>query len=578
MRKTLALVSSLLVASSLAVVPASAQQVRQDRTCPSMQFVVVRASAEARTQDTSDSGFLGSIVGPVVKAANDGLDADPSAGFEAAPPASFGQAVEQGNTDASNGGGSEWKKRFNSIGWNKKWQSDTPSNDNSGVKKDYKDKAEVGRTYVNIATNRSGAFIPGVHSETEPTWKEVINGGVLQTHETLEKIHELCPNTKVGLVGEEDGAAVVSEVARDIGNGGGSFPASLITGVATFADPSREDSAPVVADGTSAPAAAPGTSGSNVNKLASLSDVPATEGGGIAVAAEATGPKRGFGSLSDRTVSFCQNGDARCGVKAEAPLTRLISATSKKVNFLDDPLGSLSHVANTLAPAALLGAVETVADAVDFGPRGFSVKTAKNADSTLIGRIVANTERNVNDREFATRLQAAGMKLGGMALNVATTTLQRSFTPANIAIVTSAFQAAGPQAALVAAGGLFVTSLISTVMEGFNSETITTAAKRLTQEAEAAGIENTDVVQAAISAATGQQTGRNSYRNQKLGSTGKTAEGYSKDWLMAQAADVIGKEGGKMLNEQLAANNLPQVPPQAFNTQAITSAMKAFIA
>ena len=123
-----------------------------------------------------------------------------------------------------------------------------------------------------------------------------------------------------------------------------------------------------------------------------------------------------------------------------------------------------------------------------------------------------------------------------------------------------------------------MTSLISTVMEGFNSETITTAAKRLTQEAEAAGIENTDVVQAAISAATGQQTGRNSYRNQKLGTTGKTPEGYSKDWLMSQAADVIGKEGGKMLNDQLAANNLPQVPPQAFNTQAITSAMKTFIA
>ena len=100
----------------------------------------------------------------------------------------------------------------------------------------------------------------------------------------------------------------------------------------------------------------------------------------------------GYGKLSDRTVSWCVDGDVRCGVKKAAPLTRLVEASNKNINFERDPQGSVRYVADVLGPAVALAGVESLAKDLDFGSNGFTFKRAQSSDETLIGRIIENTE------------------------------------------------------------------------------------------------------------------------------------------------------------------------------------------
>ena len=69
------------------------------------------------------------------------------------------------------------------------------------------------------------------------------------------------PDTKVSLVGENEGAAVVSEIAWDIGAGKGVIDADHVAGVATFADPTRSEDQPTIASGSKKAGKAPGTVG-----------------------------------------------------------------------------------------------------------------------------------------------------------------------------------------------------------------------------------------------------------------------------------------------------------------------------
>ena len=52
-----------------------------DGQCPKMQFVVVNSAADSFDDSGADTGFLGGVVGPVVRDANDGQDVDKSGGF-----------------------------------------------------------------------------------------------------------------------------------------------------------------------------------------------------------------------------------------------------------------------------------------------------------------------------------------------------------------------------------------------------------------------------------------------------------------------------------------------------------------
>ena len=158
-------------------------------------------------------------------------------------------------------------------------------------------------------------------------------------------------------------------------------------------------------------------------------------------------------------------GDTTCALPADTPLRTVVANTAEGTQG-KAPEYVLRHVTDVLAPAVVLGSVETLASDVQFGPGGFTFSRAADADSTLIGRIAAESDRQVPQDEMQERLLSAGMKLGGMGLAAGVTVAKEVVKPHNVAQIAAASAvspAAGVGAALMIGGsaaGELVLSLI----------------------------------------------------------------------------------------------------------------------
>lgn len=544
----------VLAASSVVALPATAAE--QSPKCPKMQFVVVRSAQDSTTDTNADQGFLGEVVSPVVDAANTGKKVDKSAGFS-----------QVANTDAASTSApattslAPSPSGASADSWKPKVWGSTPTSSaaaptsppvtsapaaasstastsaaaQSGAASAESDTPSIGRTYVNIDGVRSGAFIPGVHSETDQSWREKLDGNKTKVNAVAKNILSQCPNTKVAFIGQDEGAAVVSDIARDIGAGKGEIPADRVSGVAAFADPTRGENQPTVASGADTPAASPGTAGVHTSKLDSMNAQPA-QGAGVATVAENTTPS-GYGKLSDRTVSWCVDGDVRCGVKKAAPLTRLVEASNKNMDFQRDPQGSVRYVADVLGPAVALAGVESLAKDLDFGSNGFTFKRAQSSDETLIGRIAENTEADNKQTDVERRLVVSGQQLGGMALAAGITVAKKVLTPSNIAQIAAA-ATLDPAAGATVAG----VKIIEASTDLFTPETATTGATRLLDEATASGVEVPEVAEAAVTTVVSESVGQTAYKNQAVTDSGQAPAAATTRWLSAMAADELGAE------------------------------------
>lgn len=568
---------SLITASLFVPLPGYAEETGGG--CPKMQFVVVHDSQDAKAQSSEDTGFLGDVVSPVVTAAND-KNVDKSAGFSEAPnpssSASASAAVPSTSsmTATTTQQGSEWKKQDYWGSTSTKPQEPTatssPTVTSSAVTttststNEPQSSAKIGRTYVNITGIRTGAFIPGVHAETDDDWRSTTAAGKEKTNQTIADIHKKCPTTKVALVGDNQGAAIVSEISRDIGAGKGVIEPNLVAGVATFADPTRGKDQPTVASGADAPAAAPGTSGRNVSAATEGFASETTEGTGLATVAEKESP-RGYGELSDRTVSWCAEGDTRCGVKKPAPLTRLAEVTNKDVDFAKNPEGSVRHIADVLGPAVALAGAETLAEDVNFGSNGFTFNRAESAEKTLIGRIADNSESHVEQSEFDQRLVAAGQQLGGMALAAGVTLAKKVVTPSNIAQIAAA-ATLDPMAGVALAG----VKVIEASVDLFTPETATTGALRVMDEAKAGGVEVPEIAETTVATVVSQTVEDSAYRKQPMTESGDSAQSATTSWLSGVAADELGDEAPEALVAQ--SKKKSTVKGTDYDQKAVTDA------
>lgn len=568
---------AVLAASSWVALPAIAQE-NTSQQCPKMQFIVVKSTQDSTTDTNSDQGFLGEVVSPVVDAANSGKKVDKSGGFTQTQPSSTQPSPSQGiasavPTTSTTGAKSadSWKPNVwgntsttaaapssaetqvpHADGKNTTEAKPTGTNTATTANKtttsaSNSESPSIGRTYVNIDGVRSGAFIPGVHSEKDQSWREKLEANKKQVNAVAKQVIERCPDTKVAFIGQDDGAAVVSEIARDIGAGKGEISADQVSGVATFADPTRSENQPTVASGADKPAARPGTTGTNTNKLDSM-NAQTAEGAGVVTVAEQSTPG-GYGKLSDRTVSWCVDGDVCCGVKKAAPLTRLVEASNKNINFERDPQGSVRYVADVLGPAVALAGVESLAKDLDFGSNGFTFKRAQSSDETLIGRITENTESDSvkNQTDTERRLVASGQQLGGMALAAGITVAKKVLTPSNIAQIAAA-ATLDPMAGATVAG----VKIIEASTDLFTPQTATTGAVRLLDEATASGVEVPEVAEAAVTTVVSESVGQAAYKNQVVTDSGQTPASATTRWLSAMAADELGQAASP---ELVAASN-----------------------
>lgn len=576
--KVRAMVAVIAIGSAAIIpIPAFAQDDVPSSECPKMQFVVVNSSTASIHQATDDQGFLGEVVSPVVDAANTGKKvSDKSAGFSAIPTSSVpttATSVKKPETTQSQswkqdvwGNKSSTASSSPSSTAQKTTTSASTSTSSSAHSVADTDSAVIGRTYVNIDGVRSGAFIPGVHAEKDQSWREKLEANKTKVNSVATEIINRCPNTKIALIGEDDGAAVVSELARDIGAGKGDIPADRVSGVATFADPTRSEDQPTIASGADRIAATPGTSGKYTDQLDAL-DAKTAEGAGLATVAEKKTPA-GYGDLEDRTVSWCVDGDVRCAVPKAAPLTRLVETSNKNINFEKDPQGSVRYVADILGPAVALAGVEGLAEDMSFGEDGFTFSRASSPEKTLIGRTAMNAESPQDQTETERRFVASGQQLGGMALAAGITVARKVLTPENIAQIAAA-SAAGPEAGAVVVG----LKLVEASTDLFTPQTATTGAVRLLDEVTASGVEVPEVAEAAVTTVVGQTVGQTAYGQQSVTKSGKTPKAATTQWLSAMAADELGDSASDELVYAASKNDSDSHEGASFDKAAVNSAV-----
>lgn len=580
--------AAFVVCAGISPVAALAQTETQDssieNSCPSVQMIALNDVHDSALGQ-SDAGFLGTVAAPVLASANDEDTTDLDGGFTA-PPKTTTQAPQQegewkpnvwGDTPTST---EDENEQGATDGWKPAmWDTPTPTPDSEDETEDKqatqeparqdtttaetptatatttaaKQKApSVGRTIIEVeSTDDTRAYLPGVTGpDTVPAYDESINNAVADTEAVLASINTTCPNTKVVLLGVGQGAHAASIISKRIG-AGEVFPADKVLGVSLFADPSRADGQPVVANGAAAPAGA-----------TQDWDAQQAPGAGVATvrAGEDTPAGSDFGSVADRTVSWCAEGDTTCALPADTPLRTVVANTTEGTQG-KAPEYVLRHVTDVLAPAVVLGSVETLASDVQFGPGGFTFNRATSADTTLIGRIAAESDRQIPQDEMQERLLAAGMKIGGMALAAGVTVAKEVVKPHNVAQIAAASAvspAAGVGAALMI-GGSAAVELVST-------QTMTTGAARLADEAKAFGVDDQGLAEAAVQAAVGSEVSKSTgaYSASPATATGASAAQATSDWLL----DVVGTELGRPLSGE------PATAPATYDTAAIAAALQ----
>lgn len=159
--------------------------------------------------------------------------------------------------------------------------------------------AEVG----NSIAARAGAgvqtyYVPYPAQFNNPMpYEQSRQAGIKATDDAIAATAQRCPETKFAITGFSQGAAVAGDVATAIGNGKGPVDADRVVAVGLVADPYRQ------------------------NGQVQMPGTP-VDGTGVG------GPRpQGFGSLTDKTVTFCAPGDLVCDTPPNALAPQNLGAT-----------------------------------------------------------------------------------------------------------------------------------------------------------------------------------------------------------------------------------------------------------
>ena len=215
--------------------------------------------------------------------------------------------------------------------------------------------------------------------------------------------------------------------------------------------------------------------------------------------------------------------------------------------------------------------VESLAEDLSFGENGFEFKDASGPDSTLIGRIATEAENPSDQTEREERLIAAGQKLGGMGLAAGATIAKEALTPENIAQVAAA-GVANPAAGVTLAGLKLAEATVNSNV--ISERTLSTGTTRVLAEADAAGLDTSEVDEAALSSALTLAIGENDYKTTPINEKGDTATTATTGWLLNAAASTLGEEANPELIEA-AGTAVDTIAPAVFDSGAAATAMEA---
>jgi hypothetical protein len=137
----------------------------------------------------------------------------------------------------------------------------------------------------------------------EMSYDDSRNEGYAKLENEMISVNEMCPATRMIIVGFSQGAVLAGDLATAIGNGQSAVPADAIAGVSLIADGRRED-------GKGDLVGSPDATGIGAEiALSSVGPLVAP----IVPGASMRGPRpQDFGALGDRTLQFCAPADLVC--------------------------------------------------------------------------------------------------------------------------------------------------------------------------------------------------------------------------------------------------------------------------
>jgi len=393
----------------------------------------------------------------------------------------------------------------------------------------------VARAYVPYAADFGFKGVSYAQSMTE---------GLANVESMTLSIHESCPNTKFVYAGFSQGADVVDQTLRKIGQGDGPIDPDLVAAGVLFSSPTREAGTGVL-PGTEAtsPEPVPGTSGEAVAEV-DFGDVPAPEGGGISPTANTAGE---IGALEGRVASFCVAGDLACDTPKDAPIARMVANIAGQADF-SDPVAALSSIGTAVGTTAL----KTAGNVVNEDVSGDRIDTIDYDPKKSISKRLAEAS------DPRTPMPDPGKtltKLGTIGLNSLVVIAKKVLTPANI-IQLATVGMAHPPAAL---------ALLGSKVVGAVGELITPATgDRLVQSAFEAVEENIDDNKALAELVTDTKYWEatrlhGSYGSTPTTPTGDSAVAAASKWITAVVADVV------------AADPEPTTPSIPLTTVTVTS-------
>ncbi|WP_433622255.1 cutinase family protein [Nocardia sp. CA-120079] len=373
------------------------------------------------------------------------------------------------------------------------------------------------RAYIPYGSRGDGA---------EEPYDQAVATASTRLEDTAAEIVRRCSGSKIAVAGYGQGAAAVAAFAQRVGTGTGKVGADQVAGIALLANPARASDTAVLPGlaGATTPTAVPGTTGTQVSKIAFTGT--ATTGSGIARTADTSAD---FGSLTGRVADFCVAGDITCAAPSEGPLATTVTNIAAQSD-LRDPVAAISTIAQALAATVYKTAVGVVTEDV----HGNSLDQLSYEPSKSISQRLAEASNPATPLPGPDQAIAALMRIGTIALNAVTTVAQTVFTPATITELATVGMT-DPLAAIATLGTKLAAAVVELVPPQTGIRLINQAFDAITTTV----TDNTQLYNIASSTQYSDTSGRHgSYSSTPATPTGQSPLATTAAWFAAAARDI----------------------------------------
>ncbi|WP_280341852.1 cutinase family protein [Nocardia neocaledoniensis] len=346
-----------------------------------------------------------------------------------------------------------------------------------------------------------------------------------QIEQRATEVIDRCPTTQIAVAGYAQGAAAAATFAEEAGNGQSRVPADKVAAVALLANPARRAATGALpgTDNAAVPAAAPGTSGTEVAKI-ELTNVGLS---GAGIAASAT--PANYGSLIGRVADLCVAGDATCDVQAGSPLLTAVTNITARTEG-KDPVTAIATVAQALASTAFTTAVGVVNDDIS----GTSLDQLSYTPTQTLGQRIAAASSPTATTPTESDALSALFKIGTIGLNAVVSVAQKVFTATTIAEL-AAVGLSNPAAAVAVLG----TKVADAVVDLVPPQSISTWVNDAFEAIISTITEPQDLYTTSATAQYSDATGRrSSYSTVSVTTDGDTPLAATTAWFTAIAHDL----------------------------------------